>query len=126
MPQIRKLSPAEVRAIEYRGVSQRKQIEAAYDDILGTFAPGDYGLVEPEPNEKRLTVRNRLRAAATRRGMSLRFLRTTGNALRFQVGAGAAAHNGDGSAPPKRERRAKATGAADGRPARASQRKRRA
>ena len=87
MPNFRKLSPAEVQTLEYRGTSQRKQVEAEYDEILRAFAPGDYGQVEPEPGEKRLTVRNRLTAAAARSGLTLHFLRTAPPTLRFRIGA---------------------------------------
>ena len=87
MPNLRKLSPAEVHTLEYKGTSQRREVEAEYDEILRPFAPGDYGQVELEPGEKRLTVRNRLSAAATRSGVTLHFLRTTPPTLRFRVGA---------------------------------------
>ena len=76
MPTFRKLSPAEVHTLEYTGTSQRRRIEAEYDEILRSFAPGDYAQVELEGDEKRLTVRNRLTAAATRSGVTLHFLRT--------------------------------------------------
>jgi hypothetical protein len=87
MPNLRKLSPAEVQTLEYTGSSQRKRVEAEYDEILRAFAPGDYGQVELEPGEKRLTVRDRLTAAATRSGVTLHFLRTPPPTLRFRVGA---------------------------------------
>lgn len=90
MPNMRKLSPSEVRTIEYRGASERKQIAAIYDEILSTFVPGDYGQVDIEPGERRMTVRNRLRAAAQRRGLALHFLRTGSDALRFRVEEGEA------------------------------------
>src|SRR5207253_6338461 len=86
MPTFRKLSPAEVHTLEYTGTSQRKQVEAEYDAILRPFAPGDYAQVELEGDEKRLTVRNRLTAAATRSGVTLHFLRTAPPTLRFRVG----------------------------------------
>ena len=86
MPTFRKLSPAEVHTLEYTGTSQRKHVEAEYDEILRPFAPGDYAEVELGPDEKRLTVRNRLTAAATRSGVTLHFLRTAPPTLRFRVG----------------------------------------
>lgn len=87
MPSIRKLTPDEVSAIENRGKGQRKLIEEQYDAILADYSPGDYGEADLEPNENRLTVRNRLKAAAGRRGLSLEFRRTRGLTLRFQVHA---------------------------------------
>ena len=88
MPNVRKLSPEEVRTLENRGKGQRKLIEEEYDSFLADYDAGDYGEADLDPNENRLTVRNRLKAAATRRGLALDFKRTTGNLLRFKVGAG--------------------------------------
>ena len=85
MPNVRKLSQEEVRTLENRGKGQRKIIEEEYDSFLSDYGEGDYGEAYLEPNENRLTVRNRLKAAATRRGMGLDFKRTTGNLLRFKV-----------------------------------------
>jgi hypothetical protein len=90
MPSVRKLAPEEVRAIENRGKGQRKLIEEQYDELLRDYAPGDYGEADLDPDENRLTVRNRLKAAAARRGMSLEFRRTRGPLLRFYVQSGAA------------------------------------
>lgn len=90
MPSVRKLNPDEVRAIENRGKGQRKLIEEQYDELLREYNPGDYGEADLDPEENRLTVRNRLKAAAARRGMKLEFRRTKGLTLRFQVHNGAA------------------------------------
>jgi hypothetical protein len=93
MPQVRKLSPAEVETLVYKPKGQRKQIEEQYDAILGEYTVGDYGEANLESDEKRLTVRNRLRAAAERRGLRIEFRRTSGDLLRFQIVA-----NGNGAA----------------------------
>lgn len=85
MPKVRKLVPEEVQQIENRGKGVRKRIEAQYDAYLSEFAVGDYGEAVPLPNENRLTVRNRLRAAASRRGLALAFRRTRGEAIQFKV-----------------------------------------
>ena len=85
MPQMRKLSPAEVQTLEYKPTGQRKLIEEQYDAILSDYAAGEYGEAALEPDEKRLTVRNRLRAAAVRRGLEIDFRRTNGDFIRFQV-----------------------------------------
>jgi predicted Rossmann fold nucleotide-binding protein DprA/Smf involved in DNA uptake len=93
MPQIRKLSPAEVETLDYKPKGQRKLIEEQYDAILSEYATGEYGEALLEPQENRLTVRNRLLAAAGRRGLGINFRRTSGELLRFQIvanGAGAA------------------------------------
>src|SRR3954471_15492130 len=85
MPQLRKLTPAEVQTLEYKPTGQRKLIEEQYDAILSDYAVGEYGEAALEPDENRLTVRNRLRAAAVRRGLGMAFRRTNGDFIRFQI-----------------------------------------
>lgn len=85
MPTVRKLSPEEVQTIEYKGKGVRKITEEQYDSFLADYQVGDYGEAELGPEEKRLTVRNRLKAAAGRRGLYLHFNRTSGNIVRFKV-----------------------------------------
>jgi len=85
MPQLRKLTSEEVQTLEYKPTGQRKLIEEQYDTILSDYAVGEYGEAALEPDEKRLTVRNRLRAAALRRGLEIDFRRTNGDFIRFQI-----------------------------------------
>jgi hypothetical protein len=85
MPTVRKLSQEEVRTIENKGKGLRKLIEEEYDMFLGDYNVGDYGEAELGSDEKRLTVRNRLKAAAKRRDLSIDFKRTQGNILRFRI-----------------------------------------
>lgn len=85
MPTVRKLSPEEVQTIEYKGKGVRKLTEEQYDSFLSEYDVGDYGEAELEEDEKRLTVRNRLKAAAGRRGLYIHFNRTTGNVVRFKI-----------------------------------------
>jgi len=85
MPQVRKLTPAEVQTLEYKPTGQRKLIEEQYDALLSDFAIGEHGEAALEQDENRLTVRNRLRAAAVRRGLQIAFRRTSGDFVRFQL-----------------------------------------
>jgi hypothetical protein len=85
MPQVRKLAPEEVQELQNKGKGQRKLVEEQYDAILSEYEVGDYGEATLEPEENRLTVRNRLRAAATRRELDIEFRRTQGDLLRFQI-----------------------------------------
>jgi hypothetical protein len=85
MPMVRKLSDNEVRDIENKGKGQRKLVEEEYDRYLADYEVGEYGEADLAPEENRLTVRNRLKAAAARRGVSLEFRRTSGDLLRFKV-----------------------------------------
>ncbi len=84
MPTIRKLDADEGR----RGgkpLSARTQVQREYDAYLAEFAPDEYGEAVINDDESKLTVRNRLRAAAERRGLDIDFLRTPGPAIRFQL-----------------------------------------
>ncbi|HWQ13987.1 MAG TPA: hypothetical protein VNL77_14400 [Roseiflexaceae bacterium] len=121
MPTVRKLTEEEVRAIERKTLGTRKATEVEYDRYLADFVPGDYGEVGLYPDEKRLTVRNRLKAAASRHDppLALVFQRTRGNVLRFRVEAGesrgngaAAAESAPEAAPKKRGRLAGRTSGA--------------
>jgi 5-keto 4-deoxyuronate isomerase len=88
VPQVRKLVQEEVDAIVNKGKGLRKLTEEQYDRALADFNVGDYGEIIPDPEENRLTARNRLKAAAGRRNFTLQFLRTTGDAMRFYVEPG--------------------------------------
>jgi hypothetical protein len=85
MPSFRKLEPQEVRSIENKGKGVRKLIEEEYDRFLADFTVGDYGEAIPNADDNRLTVRNRLKAAAKRKGIELEFARIRGGNIRFKV-----------------------------------------
>lgn len=88
MPTVRKLTLDEVQTIQDRGKGLRQITEEQYDRFLAGYDVGDYGEAQVHEDEKRLTVRNRFKAAAERRGLALRFIRTTGDSMRFQLIAG--------------------------------------
>jgi hypothetical protein len=85
MPQVRKLAPEEVETLQNKGKGQRKLVEEQYDAILSDYAVGDYGEATLEPDDNRLTVRNRLKAAAGRRKLGIDFRRTSSDLLRFKI-----------------------------------------
>lgn len=85
MPQVRKLAVDEVKELQNKGKGQRKLVEEQYDAILSEYSAGDYGEATLEPGENRLTVRNRLRAAARRRNLDMEFKRTSLDLIRFRV-----------------------------------------
>jgi hypothetical protein len=85
MPVVVKLSPEEVRTERNRGKSQRKIVSEQYDAMLEGFSASDWGEVQLDVEEKRATVRNRLKAAAERRGFGIRFKRGQGNQMRFEI-----------------------------------------
>jgi hypothetical protein len=85
MPNFRKLEPEEVQEIENKGKGLRKLIEEEYDAILAEYEIGDYGEASLDIDENRLTVRNRMKAAARRRNLAIDFRRTKEDILRFQI-----------------------------------------
>ncbi|MEO7912580.1 MAG: hypothetical protein ABIV47_23265 [Roseiflexaceae bacterium] len=85
MPQVRKLAPEEVQDIQNKGKGLRKLVEEQYDAILSDYAVGEYGEALLEPEENRLTVRNRMKAAATRANIGIEFRRTSGDLIRFKI-----------------------------------------
>jgi hypothetical protein len=85
MPTVRKLALEEIEVIEGKSKGPRKLTEEQYDRFLADYEAGDYGEAIIDEGEKRLTVRNRFKAAAGRRSIDLHFLRTTGDVIRFRV-----------------------------------------
>jgi hypothetical protein len=85
VPTLRKLQEDEVQVLAHKGTGIRAIIAMQYDEYLADFEANDYGEVLLGENENRLTVRNRLKAAAERRGWILRFIRTTDPIIRFKV-----------------------------------------
>ena len=85
MPKFRKLDPEEVKAYQDKGKGTRKITEEQYDAIFADYEVGEYGEATLDEGENRLTVRNRMKAAAMRRGIGINFRRTQGDLLRFQI-----------------------------------------
>jgi hypothetical protein len=89
------LRPDEVQKIENTGKGLRKLTEVQYDRFLADYESGDYDETELDEDEKRLRVRNRLKAAATRRNLGIEFRRTGGSIIRLKV----VSANGQGDVP---------------------------
>ena len=87
MPSFRKLCAAEVAALHQGSSGARAKIAHVYDAYLADFAIGDHGRAELAIGERRALVRERLHAAARRRGLALRFRPGPGTALVFHVEA---------------------------------------
>jgi hypothetical protein len=98
MPTVRKLAPEEVQTLQNKGKGPRRLVEEQYDALLSDFAVGDYGEAEFSAEEQRLSVRNRLKAAAKRRGSGIDFKRTQGDIIRFTLTA--SPQSNEGNAPP--------------------------
>ena len=100
MPQVRKLAPEEVQDIQNKGKGLRKLVEEQYDAILSDYAVGEYGEALLEPDVNRLTVRNRMKAAASRRNIGIEFRRTSGDMLRFKIVEPSASSPAQAVSPP--------------------------
>lgn len=85
MPSIRKLSQQEAQELQSEKLTPRQQTARAYDAMLADFAAGEWGEVVLDEEDNKLTVRNRLLAAASRRGFKLSFRRTPAPIIRFQI-----------------------------------------
>src|SRR5260370_32874072 len=76
----KKYRPSRARAREFA----RSPKNCTYG-FLSDYEVGDYGEVELDEEDKRLTVRNRLKAAAGRREVGIEFRRTQGDIIRCRV-----------------------------------------
>jgi hypothetical protein len=85
MPTMRKLTPAEVAALEQPQPSQRQLVAEEYDRMLAGFTAGNIVEVELDPDDDRRVVRNRFKAAAQRRQLSITFLPNREGILRFKL-----------------------------------------
>lgn len=77
--QIRKVSAEEAATWATAKTAKkgiRKETREQYDALVASFADGDVQEVELSEDEKKLTVRNALLAAASRANRKLTFLRT--------------------------------------------------
>jgi hypothetical protein len=88
MPIVRKLTAEEVVELERKtskGDNARSEIARQYDQFLIEFGPNEHGEVQLDEGDNKLNIRNRLRAAAERRGLKLEFIRSNGIVVRFKV-----------------------------------------
>ena len=88
MPTLKKWSPEEIEAATAKkngsGIN-RKAIETAYDQLIADLGVGDWATVTPDDGETKPTVRNRLRAAASRRQLATVFQRTKDTSVVFHL-----------------------------------------
>ncbi len=86
MPKFRKLSDEEVEAMKRKksGQNERERTRQQYVSYLKNFNPGDWVSVELEAEEKRQTIKNRLKNAAKELGYNLNFVRSR-NGLKFEI-----------------------------------------
>jgi hypothetical protein len=88
MPTLRVWSAEEVAASNAQKQSNgngRKELEAAFDALLADVEPGQFATVTLDEGENKATTRNRLRAAAQRRGLAIEFRRTRDETVVFTL-----------------------------------------
>lgn len=85
MPHVSNSTSQEIFTDDNEGKGTRRYPRELYDSLLQEYKLGDYGEVMLAPDERPRTVRNRLRAAAKRQQLTLRFLRSADHSLYFQV-----------------------------------------
>ncbi len=89
MARMKKLSSEELEAMKMRRqpsprtIARRKAIEE-FKAFLQDLAPGEGGEILLEPDENRLTVKNRLKKAAKELGIEIEFIRKRGRIV-FRV-----------------------------------------
>ena len=82
MPRFEKLTPEEAR--KYRPHTRRADL-APYVDYLQTLAPGEFGKVELEPDDKKPTIKNRLTRASRVADTPIKYRRATADTIVFEV-----------------------------------------
>ena len=82
MPKFEKLTPEEAR--KYRPHTRRADL-APYVAYLQTLAPGEFGKVELEPDDKKPTIKNRLTRAAKAADKPIKYRRGRAEMIVFEV-----------------------------------------
>ncbi len=84
MPDFRKLTAEEVRQMQSR--RGRSVDLSAYLASLRELQPGDMGEATLRDGEKKATVKRRLTSAAKQLGMSLKYRRSGGDRVTYEIG----------------------------------------
>lgn len=88
MPVLRILQPNEVAALVKTtdNGNARLLIQQQFDELIAEVSPGQFATVALSDDENKATTRNRLKAAAERRGLTITFRRTRDETVLFQLG----------------------------------------
>lgn len=85
----RKLTSEEVTALESKKSKKasgaRKVMAELYDSLIADYGVGEYAEVTLGEGEKKITVKNNLKRALDRRGLSATWRRGKADTLKFQV-----------------------------------------
>lgn len=82
MPRFEKLTPEEAK--KYRPHTRRADL-APYIEYLQTLESGEFGKVELEPDDKKPTVKNRLRRASMAADKPIKYRRGSADTIVFEV-----------------------------------------
>lgn len=88
MPTLRRMTPEEEMAAKLRAikpVNVRQQIAQEYDQLIGDLGVDDYAITTLDDGDSKATTRNRLKAAAERKGLTIVFHRTRDTTVAFHL-----------------------------------------
>lgn len=85
MAKFKKLSEDELAAMRSPLSGQRAMIRDEYKSYLKNLKTGEGGQLHIEEDEKKVTIKNRLKRAAEELDITLEFKRTGAEMVRFQV-----------------------------------------
>ena len=106
MPRLEKMTQDEIEDLQKKtngNSGKRKEIEREYDAFLADYQIGDFGKAYLEDGDSKVNVRNRLRAAAERRDLRIKFLKSKDNTLiKFEIEGPAAPEEPEESKKPRK------------------------
>lgn len=85
MPTFRILSAEELESFQPPVTGERARIRAEYREYIQTINPGEGGELQLSADEKKVTIKNRLKRAAAEMNMMIEFKRSSSETVRFCI-----------------------------------------
>lgn len=85
MPEFRKLSEEELNSLRGPMTGERARIREEYRGYLSGLSVGEGGEMNLAEDEKKVTIKNRLKRAAEELGVKLEFKRSGPDVVRFRI-----------------------------------------
>lgn len=85
MPTFRKLSAEELESFRAPVTGERARIRAEYRGYLEGITRGEGGELKLQEEEKKVTIKNRLKRAAEEMDIKIEFKRSSANSVRFRL-----------------------------------------
>lgn len=85
MPRFRKLTPEELESFKPIVSGERARIRAEYRGYIQAINPGEGGELKLSEDEKKVTIKNRLKRAALELNMVIEFKRSGSDTVRFCI-----------------------------------------